>query len=52
VAWLKNRPYNARAADMWQPWSLLALRCAHFEWTATQGGMGYIGHGTLKGALP
>jgi hypothetical protein len=22
LAWLKNRPYNAKAADLWQPWDL------------------------------
>jgi len=48
LAWLKNRPYNAKAADLWQPWSLLAVHCQPFEWTATQAGMGYIGHGVLK----
>jgi arsenite methyltransferase len=49
LAWLKNRPYNARAAELWQPWDLLAARCSRFEWAPTQLGMGYIGHGRLKG---
>ena len=48
LAWLKNRPYNAKAAELWQPWDLVADRCARFEWTSTQAGMGYIGHGVLK----
>jgi arsenite methyltransferase len=49
LAWLKNRPYNARAAELWHPWDLLAARCSRFEWAPTQLGMGYIGHGRLKG---
>ena len=48
LAWLKNRPYNAKAADLWRPWDLVAQHCQHFEWTPTQAGMGYIGHGVLK----
>lgn len=52
LPWLKNRPYNAKAADLWQPWSLVAAHCAHFEWTPTQAGMGYIGHGVLKETMP
>ncbi len=47
LAWLKNRPYNANAADLWQPWSLVQARCPNFQWQPTQAGMGYIGHGTL-----
>ncbi|MBP6815232.1 MAG: methyltransferase domain-containing protein, partial [Burkholderiaceae bacterium] len=23
LAWLKNRPYNARAADLWRPWDIV-----------------------------
>jgi demethylmenaquinone methyltransferase/2-methoxy-6-polyprenyl-1,4-benzoquinol methylase len=47
LAWLKNRPYNARAAELWQPWSLVQAHCDDtFEWTGTQWGMGYIAHGT------
>jgi len=49
LPWLKNRPYNAKAADLWEPWSHVAARCADFEWHSTQWGMGYIAHGTLMG---
>ncbi len=49
LAWLKNRPYNARPADMWQPWSLVAAQCDGFSWSSTQWGMGYIGSGIYKG---
>lgn len=49
VAWLKNRPYNAKAADLWEPWSLVAAHLDDFRWQPTQGGMGYIGHGIFKG---
>lgn len=52
LAWLKNRPYNAKSADLWQPWRLVAQQCQRFEWTATQAGMGYIGHGVLKEPQP
>lgn len=52
LAWLKNRPYNAKAADLWRPWRLVASHCQHFEWTSTQAGMGYIAHGVLKGDPP
>jgi demethylmenaquinone methyltransferase/2-methoxy-6-polyprenyl-1,4-benzoquinol methylase len=52
LPWLKNLPYNAKAADLWQPWSLVAARCQHFEWTSTQAGMGYIGHGRLAAEPP
>ena len=48
LAWLKNRPYNAHAADLWQPWRGVQAHCAHFEWQPTQAGMGYIAHGTLR----
>ncbi len=49
LAWLKNRPYNARAADLWQPWDRVAAQCSSFEVDTTQGGMGYIAHGRLAG---
>ncbi len=48
LAWAKNRPYNARPADLWQPWSLVAAWCDGFHWTSTQWGMGYIASGTRK----
>ena len=47
LAWLKNRPYNARASDMWQPWDLIAAHCSGLQVRATHGGMGYIAHGRL-----
>lgn len=46
LAWLKNRPYNAHAADLWHPWDLVQARCEHFERQSTQAGMGYIAHGS------
>ena len=52
LAWLKNRPYNAKAADLWQPWSLVAANLDDFRWLPTQAGMGYIGHGRFKGLPP
>ncbi len=48
LAWAKNRPYNARAADMWAPWDLVAAHCSRFQWRSTQWGMGYIARGILK----
>jgi arsenite methyltransferase len=48
VAWLKNRPYNAKAADLWEPWSHVAARCDHFRWNSTQWGMGYIASGIYR----
>lgn len=50
LAWLKNRPYNARAADLWSPWDKVQARCVHFERWTTQAGMGYIALGRLPGA--
>jgi demethylmenaquinone methyltransferase/2-methoxy-6-polyprenyl-1,4-benzoquinol methylase len=52
LPWLKNRPYNAKAADLWHPWSHVAARCSNFTLTVTQWGMGYIASGTLKGPCP
>jgi ubiquinone/menaquinone biosynthesis C-methylase UbiE len=52
VAWLKNRPYNAKAADLWEPWSHVAARCDHFQWNSTQWGMGYIASGIYRGEAP
>ncbi|MEQ1805798.1 MAG: class I SAM-dependent methyltransferase [Burkholderiaceae bacterium] len=48
LAWLKNRPYNARAHELNQPWRRLAAHLVGFEWRATQWGMGYIGCGKVK----
>ncbi len=47
LAWAKNRPYNAKASDLWAPWDLVQPYCTHFERSSTQWGMGYIAHGTL-----
>jgi demethylmenaquinone methyltransferase/2-methoxy-6-polyprenyl-1,4-benzoquinol methylase len=51
LAWLKNRPYNAKAAELWQPWRLVAERCDDFQWQSTQWGMGYIASGVYRGDL-
>jgi demethylmenaquinone methyltransferase/2-methoxy-6-polyprenyl-1,4-benzoquinol methylase len=48
LAWLKNRPYNAKAADLWRPWDLVERHCEHFERWTTQAGMGYIVHGVRR----
>ena len=48
LAWLKNRPYNAKAADLWAPWSHVAAACDHFQWQSTQWGMGYIASGIKR----
>ena len=47
LAWVKNRPYNARAADLWHPWDLVQAGCAGFERWPTQWGMGYLARGRL-----
>jgi arsenite methyltransferase len=52
VAWLKNRPYNAKAADLWRPWSLVAAHCDDFSLRSTQWGMGYIASGIRKPLPP
>jgi len=49
VAWLKNRPYNAKAADLWRPWSYVADHCSDFSLSSTQCGMGYIASGIYRG---
>jgi arsenite methyltransferase len=48
LPWLKNRPYNARPADLWHPWDRIERWCDGFTRTSTQWGMGYIAHGTRK----
>lgn len=48
LPWLKNRPYNARPADLWSPWDLLSSRCEGFERRNTQWGMGYLGRGRVR----
>jgi arsenite methyltransferase len=48
LAWLKNRPYNALAHELYKPWRRIAAHLEGFEWQATQWGMGYIGSGRVK----
>jgi len=52
LAWLKNRPYNAHPADLWQPWDKVQAACAQFECQSTQAGMGYIAQGRLAIRTP
>ena len=52
LAWAKNRPYNALAAELWSPWDLVQAHCEPFECASTQLGMGYIAWGRLKQVLP
>jgi arsenite methyltransferase len=46
LAWLKNRPYNAKAADLRAPWNIVQTFCADFDHSSTQFGMGYLAHGS------
>lgn len=48
LPWLKNRPYNARPADLWRPWDLLQPRCAHWRQRSVMAGMGYLAEATLE----
>ena len=48
LAWMKNRPYNARAADLWAPWDIVSRYCDDFRLEPTQAGMGYIASGRIK----
>jgi demethylmenaquinone methyltransferase/2-methoxy-6-polyprenyl-1,4-benzoquinol methylase len=48
VAWLKNRPYNARPGELWRPWDKIESRCASFSRESTQWGMGFIARGRLR----
>ena len=48
LAWAKNRPYNARAADMWAPWDIIASYCTPLQIQSTQCGMGYLAHANVK----
>lgn len=48
LAWLKNRPYNAKASDMWTPWDMVQTYCHSFSMQTTQMGMGYIAQGIRK----
>jgi arsenite methyltransferase len=49
-AWLKNRPYNVRAHELWRPWSLIEPHLHGFERHSTQAGMGYIASGRIAAA--
>jgi arsenite methyltransferase len=51
LAWAKNRPYNAKAADLWAPWDIVQTYCDQLECQSTQWGMGYIAQGTLKKSM-
>ena len=51
LAWLKNRPYNAKAAELWTPWDIVSRYCEDFRLAPTQAGMGYIASGRLKADL-
>jgi len=42
LPWLKNRPYNARPADLWSPWDLIEPQCEGFQRWSVMGGMGYL----------
>jgi demethylmenaquinone methyltransferase/2-methoxy-6-polyprenyl-1,4-benzoquinol methylase len=48
LAWLKNRPYNAKAADLWAPWDIVQTYCHSFHWEPTMLGMGYVASGIRK----
>jgi arsenite methyltransferase len=48
LPWLKNRPYNVRAADLWRPWDLLQPRCEGWRQQSVMGGMGYLASARLK----
>ncbi len=52
LAWLKNRPYNVRAAELWRPWDKVQACCSEFERSSTQGGMGYIARARLRTDRP
>lgn len=52
LAWAKNRPYNARSAELWTPWNLVQRHCRDFERRATQAGMGYLACGRKRGDAP
>jgi len=52
LAWLKNRPYNARGHRLHRPWQLAQRRLDGFARQATQAGMGYIGSGRVAEERP
>lgn len=47
--WLRNRPYNTHAHELRRPWSLIEPHLQSFQAKTTQGGMGYIGSGRVRG---
>jgi demethylmenaquinone methyltransferase/2-methoxy-6-polyprenyl-1,4-benzoquinol methylase len=47
LPWLKNRPYNARAAELWRPWDLLQPRCVQWRQQTVMCGMGYLASARL-----
>jgi arsenite methyltransferase len=49
VAWLKNRPYNAKAADLWTPWNIVQSYCTSWRMVrSTHAGMGYLAQGVRR----
>jgi arsenite methyltransferase len=48
IPWLKNRPYNARAAELWHPWDHLEARCGEFRRRSVLGGMAYLAAGRWR----
>jgi arsenite methyltransferase len=52
LPWLKNRPYNAHAADLWHPWNHIERWCERFARVSTQSGMGYIACGLRRQETP
>lgn len=56
LPWLKNRPYNARASELWSPWDRLQAWCDDWQLRPVHAGMGYVAHGRVarvpKGGRP
>lgn len=50
LGWLKNRHQHKPAPELREPWSLVQAHLKDFRWKSTQGGMGYVGSGRVKGA--
>ncbi len=48
LAWMKNRPYNAKASDLWAPWDIVQTYCDSFRMETTQFGMGYVANGIRR----
>lgn len=48
LPWLMNRPYNARAADLWHPWDKLQGHCRDFKRSSVMWGMGYLASGSRR----